>query len=283
MIRTLLVRIQDENLPEALRNRELWTTLEGENPSGSIKDRMVLPELLQTLKSRTIKAGDCISEISSGSTALSLAHFCQHLNLKCHLFVPDSLPAHLKEKLISLKATLTLCNPATAYQEYEIFLQQNKGFAFQQMQRVGLRKHYKVWALEHLHENMRSSVDAVVGAVGTGHSLLGITEALQPRYGAVSAEPVEDEKTDGVRNTKTTRFGEKDPCSLNLINKRYEIPQSQFFTQPQIMTNVGLISISDSFRLTLAAAQKFCEENSSAKRLFLVSSHAHRIKTDSHK
>ncbi|AGH94552.1 pyridoxal-phosphate dependent enzyme [Pseudobdellovibrio exovorus] len=276
MIRTLLVRIQDERLSESLKSRQLWTTLEGENPSGSIKDRMVLPELLQALKSGSLRVGDCVSEISAGSTALSLAHYCQHLNLKCHLFVPNSIAEPLKEKLTSLKATLTLCDPQTAYQEYEDFLKANKLFAFQQMQRASLRSHYKTWAQEHLLHKIQPTLDAVIGAVGTGHSLLGISEALQPHEGAISAEPISSEKTDGVRNIKETRFGANDPCPLNFINKRYEISQTDFFPHHQIMTNVGLITISDSFRMTLAAAQKFSEEVPSAKRLFLVNSHGRR-------
>lgn len=276
MIRTLLVRLQDDRLSEALQTKQLWTTLEGENPSGSIKDRMVLPELLQALKAGTLHAGDHVSEISAGSTALSLAHYCQHLNLKCHLFVPNSISDALKEKLTSLKASLTLCDPQTAYQEYEDFLKLNKFFAFQQMQRTSLRFHYRTWAQEHLHHKMQPTIDAVIGAVGTGHSLLGISEALQPHEGAISAEPITNEKTDGVRNIKETRFGANDPCPLNFINRRYEIPQTDFFPYSEIMTNVGLISVSDSFRLTLAAAQKFSEENSSAKRLFLVNSHGRR-------
>ena len=80
MIQTNLVQLIDRRI-RLSRDVQLWTSLEGENPGGSIKDRMVLPELLQ-LKTKGINN---ISEISAGSTALSLAFYSQKFGLKCEL------------------------------------------------------------------------------------------------------------------------------------------------------------------------------------------------------
>src|ERR1051326_7261280 len=70
----------------------LFTTLEGDNPSGSMKDRMVRGELDELIAAGKLKPGDRVSEVSAGSTARSLAYHCHELGLVCDLFVPDIIP-----------------------------------------------------------------------------------------------------------------------------------------------------------------------------------------------
>ncbi len=267
MIPTTVVQLIDKqiNLPQ---DHQLWTTLEGENPGGSIKDRMVLPELLQLKKSGI----DNISEISAGSTALSIAFYAQKYDLKCQLFVPFDIDEGLKKKLVQNGAYLTECIPSEAYQKYENFCQSSNTWRFNQMQRKDLRLHYQKWAEEQLAPAL-PKLDFVIGAVGTGHSLLGIKIALTPKFGCVVAEPRPGEAVYGIRNLSQQSFGPDDPCELSLIEHRHELEKTQYFSSQIIESNHGTIAISDSFRLTLGVAISFLNKIKTPAKVLIVGSH----------
>src|SRR4051812_41750422 len=101
MIRTQVVRIEDRGVLDGAVAHKLYTTLEGENPGGSVKDRMVLGYLAEKLADHTLRVGDRVSEISAGSTARSLAVHGRKLGLEVVLFVPDYLSAEEIEFLRS--------------------------------------------------------------------------------------------------------------------------------------------------------------------------------------
>ena len=275
MIATTLVQLIDPQigLPSI---HQLWTTLEGENPSGSIKDRMVLPELERLSSNKSNAGPTVISEVSAGSTALSLAYYAQKFGFGCHLFVPDTIDPASRLKLLAFDAVLTECHPATAYSDYEIFCGRNSTYRFDQMVKKELRNHYIAWAETNLTAQLPQPLSCVMGAVGTGHSLLGISMALQPACGSVSAEPLPHEAVQGVRNLSALSFGKNDPCEVDLISRRLEIDSAAYFKNSQLEASCGLIHISDSFRLTLGAAVKYLREESKPAAVFLVGSHCRR-------
>ena len=130
MLGTRLVKIID---PRLQLSQDVFTTLEGENPGGSIKDRMVWGELSELLDGGDLKPGDDIAEISAGSTALSLAYYSQLLGLKCHLFVPQTLESKMLERLSNLQATLHFfADVKSAYEEFDQFIQKSKIRKFNQ-------------------------------------------------------------------------------------------------------------------------------------------------------
>src|SRR5687767_10373902 len=89
MIPIRIVEITEQWL-ELKPGQKVFTSLEGENPGGSIKDRMVHGEIQALMRKGLLKPGDAISEVSAGSTAKSMAHYCPLYGVKCVLFVPSS-------------------------------------------------------------------------------------------------------------------------------------------------------------------------------------------------
>lgn len=256
---------------------EFWTTLEGENPGGSIKDRMVLPELERALKTGELRPGDTVSEISAGSTALSLAYHAARLGLGCRLFIPDGTPAEARQKLTALGAQLTLCNPETAYQRYDEFLLHGGCWPLHQMKNPRLRDHYRRWLRQCREETPHFPRDTglVVGAVGTGHSLLGAADALNVPCWA--AEPRPGEPVMGVRNLTQLNFGPEDPCDLSLLQHRREIGRGDYFPDGDILSDLGPLQVSDSFRLALGAALQAAREMPQLRRIFVIGSHNRRF------
>lgn len=269
-MRTTLVKLTDGRLPFVAAGHEVWTSLEGENPGGSIKDRMVEAELRAAVARGELEPGSLVTEISAGSTARSLAYFAREMGFGCELFVPHSIKEELKASLSSLGARLHLVDPASAYAEYDAYCASRKPWRLDQMQRVGLKDHYTSWAARDLKPRL-GRIDAVIGSVGTGHSLLGIARALDPRSGPVAAEPTEAKAIPGIRNLHLERYP-GDPCSKEDFSSRIEVAREDFCPFPDLQSDLGRIVFSDSFRVALAATATHLR-SLPPNRVFILGSH----------
>ena len=119
-----------------------YTSLEGENPGGSIKDRMVLGELSEQVSTGALRPGGWIAEISSGSTARSLAHYCANLGINCALFVPRTLPLGDLRRLRESGAEVHAIEVEGAYERFRAFCRERKMTAFDQLFDASERRHY---------------------------------------------------------------------------------------------------------------------------------------------
>ena len=269
-MRTTLVKITDGRLPFVAAGHDVWTSLEGENPGGSIKDRMVEAELRAALQRRELERDSVVMEISAGSTARSLAYYAREMGFGCELFVPKSIKEELKGSLTALGAKLHLVDPATAYAEYDAYCTTRSPWRLDQMKRLGLKEHYAAWARKDLRPKLER-LEAVIGSVGTGHSLLGLAQVLDPRSGPVAAEPNEAKAIPGIRNLSLERYP-GDPCSTADFAQRIEIAREDFCPFSDVETDRGRIVFSDSFRVTLAATATYLR-SLPPSRVFILGSH----------
>lgn len=271
-MQTQLVQLTDARLP---RNgpsglRRFWTTLEGHNPGGSIKDRMVVPELENALRAGLLKENGTVSEISAGSTALSLAYHARRLNLGSHFFIPHGSSAETIAKLQAFGSEFTVCDPQSAYAEYEKFLQSTDVWPLQQMANKNLRLHYATWGEKDLKPFI--SPELLIGTVGTGHSLLGLATTFSTAK-CISAEPLPNEPVSGVRNLDHLNFGTKDPCERERIHQRIELARHFYFPENNIESEHGLLEVSDSFRLAVGAACTELANSPHVQEVFILGSH----------
>jgi cysteine synthase len=278
LIPSVAIQITDPLIKALVPGHSLWSSLEGENPGGSIKDRMVFPEISEALAIRDLRRGQTISEISSGSTALSLAFCAQTLGFPCTLFIPYDLDFKKKAQLRNLGATLEERDPKIAYAAYEEYCAQNSTWRLDQIQRPGLKSHYRRWGEREL-KPLLPKIDLLLGTVGTGLSLLGLTAALDPRLGCYSTEPLAPRSVQGIRNLRLESFGDSDPCPLHFVTQRLELSENQFFQRDVIETSEGLVQISHSFQVVLGALNQLSEHISvfQGLNIFLIGSHNRRI------
>jgi cysteine synthase A len=187
------------------------TSLEGLNPGGSIKDHMVAGELADWRSQGLLRPGRILVEASAGSTGRSLAHYARQAGCRCVIFAPATLPqTHLKafeRDLEKQGASLVVAPPDAIFEQLRAFCAKNDALYLDQM-RPERRKHYAPLGARIQQE--LGAIDVLVGAVGTGHSLLGIAEGINPRPRVVSVEPLGAE-IPGIRNVEATRFGAEDP------------------------------------------------------------------------
>jgi cysteine synthase len=250
----------------------LFTTLEGHNPSGSIKDHMVLGELTELLNSGRVKSGDRVSEVSAGSTASSLAHYCREMGLACDLFVPDTLPKQQIADLKALGADVRTGSGAQGYALYEEFCARAQPHRFEQLTDHSLLRHYE--ALGAAIEDEVGPIDTVMGSVGTGHSLLGIAAAISPAPFVASAEPAEANAIPGVRNVELERFGPQDACTPEMFDLRLVLSAGERRDFGPVLTNRGEMWIGLSFALVLSAVERLLALRRT-QRVFLVGAENH--------
>lgn len=269
-----ITEIIDPRLNFGEGNRVL-TTLEGENKGGSIKDHMVQGELIDLLNQKLIKKGDFISEVSSGSTAFSLAYYCSQYDLKCILFMPNTLPWKLLVELQKLGAEVRTEEPTSIYSVYESFSEAHpKIHRFNQLFDSTKSRHYYKLGTQIL--NHIGPIDAIIGGVGTSHSLFGTAEGLgNPK--TISAEPAAFFRVNGIRNIETERYGEMDPCLKSHLDQRIIIPESLLHAEQTVLTSDGLIEISRSFQLVLAATEVYLKDHKNLQ-VFSLGASLKRIK-----
>lgn len=255
MIKSRFVEIIDTDYLKGIPlGHRIFTSLEGENPGGSIKDHMVKSQLELWLKEKIISPGDWTSELSSGSTALSLAYYAKALKLNCAIFLPKTTPLQTRQALIKLNVKTQLLDMATAYADYNAEAKTRGYFQFNQLFDANKKVHYH--KLGEQFKNFHPPVNVVIGATGTGHSLLGIADGISKgcskRPWLVSAEPGGSIKIQGCRNLELERYGEQDPLTAAHINQRLILSDlNELWPFQIVQTDQGPLQINLSFQLVL--------------------------------
>ena len=176
------LRIQVGNTPiKCFRIDEvdLCIKLEYTNPSGSHKDRIVLGMLENLVDSVEVKERGCISEVSSGNTALAVAWTAKYLGLKARIYTTPAAPETKKKLIRSLGADLIEA-PKDADRETLVSEAIEKGCVplRQDDNEYNVLTHYSTTAEEILRQ-MNGELDAFFMGIGTGGTIIGVGSRLK--------------------------------------------------------------------------------------------------------
>jgi threonine synthase len=87
-------------LEKRLGIRRLHLKLEGENPSGTHKDRAALIHALDARK----KGANAITAVSCGNYGAALAYVAEKLNMDCHVYIPKDFAAPRRAEIEAMGA-----------------------------------------------------------------------------------------------------------------------------------------------------------------------------------
>ena len=269
---------------------ELFLKLESANPGGSIKDRIGLSMIEGAEKAGRIKPGAILVEGTAGNTGLGLALVAQAKGYRLILVVPDKMS---REKIFNLKAmgaevVLTRSDVAKGHPEYyqdmaERIARETPGAYF--INQFGNpdnpRAHIESTGPEIL-EQMDGRVDAVVLGCGSSGTLTGLSQYFaktSPHTEIVLADPVgsilAQYINEGTLSTKSSSWlvegiGEDflPPISdFSRVKKAYAISDKEsFLAARELLAKEGVLGGSSTGTL-LAAALKYCREQTSPKRV----------------
>ncbi|MGH2627202.1 MAG: PLP-dependent cysteine synthase family protein, partial [Anaerolineales bacterium] len=173
----------------------LFAKLEGQNPTGSIKDRIVHRILTVARESGALAPGQRIIEASTGNTGVSLAMFGKLMGHPVEVYVPESVYPEIEELLAAYGARIRRvprrAGIKTAVEVARLMAEEQGAFLLDQFfSEENVRAHYEGTAEEILRDVPR--VDVLVAGIGTGGTITGAGRRLKeanPRCHVLGVEP----------------------------------------------------------------------------------------------
>ena len=178
-------------------SERIFAKFEGQNPSGSIKDRMASYIINNAEENNLIKKGDTIIEATSGNSGIAFAFLSAERGYKCIIIMPANMSEERKQMLRLYGAELIEVpdgkfDDAIALRNK--MAEENGYFNPNQFHNpLNIEAHEKGTAVEILYQHTER-IAAFVDGTGTGGTLMGTTRVLKMYHSfmkVVAVEPAE--------------------------------------------------------------------------------------------
>ena len=185
---------------------QLFAKLEGQNPTGSVKDRIVRRMVEKAADRGDLKAGSTIVEASSGNTAIALAMIGKQRGYQIHVVIPHDVAPSIADILALYDTDVTWC-PSDGGMKAAIDLARNMaeagGFYYldQFDDQENIATHYETTGKEIVEALPK--VDVFVAGIGTGGTIMGVGRRLRefnPSARLIGVTPQIGERLQGLRD-----------------------------------------------------------------------------------
>ena len=183
--------------------RAIYAKLEGQNPTGSVKDRVAL----KMVEEADLQPGQELLEPTSGNTGISLALVAKLKGLKLTCVMPSNATPE-RRALLELYGATIIESPGELGSNGAVRMAQEIAdgddryvMLFQYGNEANPRAHYEGTGAEIARDLPR--VDAFVAGLGTGGTLMGTGRRLReafPDVQIVAAEPLPGDPVMGLRS-----------------------------------------------------------------------------------
>jgi cysteine synthase len=184
----------------------LWAKLEGQNPTGSLKDRIALAMVEDAEREGKLGPGKVILEPTSGNTGISLAMVALRKGYRLTVVMPENASEE-RVRLLELYGAEVVFTPAEkgtngAIEVARRMAADDKYFMpFQYGNPANVRAHYEGTGAEIVRD--LPEVTHFVAGLGTGGTLTGVGRRLKehnPEVKVIAAEPELGELVYGLRS-----------------------------------------------------------------------------------
>ena len=184
----------------------LWVKLEGQNPTGSVKDRVALALIEDGEASGELTEDKVILEPTSGNTGIGLAMVATLRGYRFTAVMPDNASSERVSLLRAYGADIIFSEGAkgtngSVAMAQELAQDEKYYMPFQYGNPANVRAHYEGTGQEILDD--LPGVRAFVAGLGTGGTLTGVGRRLKehdPTIKIVAAEPELGELVYGLRS-----------------------------------------------------------------------------------
>ncbi|HEY6584213.1 MAG TPA: cysteine synthase family protein, partial [Gaiellaceae bacterium] len=190
--------------PDGVR---IYAKLEGQNPTGSIKDRVALKMIETAEASGELEPGRELLEPTSGNTGISLAMVARVKGYPLTCVVPENVTEE-RLRLLRLYGAEIVPSPGAegsngaVRKALEVAEREPKYFMpFQYANEANPQAHYEGTGAELVAELDR--IDVAVAGLGTGGTLMGVARRLRESFPDVvvaAAEPLPGDPVMGLRS-----------------------------------------------------------------------------------
>ena len=182
--------------------------LEGQNPGGSVKDRIALAMVEQAEKEGLLGPGSTLIEPSSGNTGIGLALVCRIKGYRLKIVMPENVSIERRQLLEVWGVDEIISSPGSEGSNGAVRLARRLAedhpdwaFLYQYANSANPRAHYEGTGPEIWRDC--PEVTHFVAGLGTSGTLLGVGRYLKERNPGLSVwavEPPAGEMVDGLRN-----------------------------------------------------------------------------------
>ena len=197
---TSLVRLRRVVPPQGA---SIYVKLEGENPTGSLKDRMAHAVISRAEQDGRLGPGDTVVEYTGGSTGASLAWVCAAKGYPIKIVSSDAFSREKLDQMAAFGAELTLVPSEGGLTTKQLILDMIEAarklsraphtcWTDQLHNRDAIAGYHGLG--EEIWRQTEGRVDAFVHSVGTAASLRGVATVLkrhQPAVRIAAVEPAE--------------------------------------------------------------------------------------------
>jgi len=188
-------------------NVRIIAKLEGQNPFGSVKDRIAKNMIEEAEKDGRLRPGQTIIEPSSGNTGIALAAIAQLKGYPIKILMPSSVSIERRQMLEVFGAELIITpgeeGSNGAVRRAQVLAEEHPEwcFLYQYGNDANPRAHYEGTGPEILRDC--PEITHFVAGLGTSGTLMGTGRYLKerkPEVKIIAVEPPLGERVEGLRN-----------------------------------------------------------------------------------
>jgi cysteine synthase B len=257
----------------------LWAKLEGDNPTGSVKDRPALAMVAAAEKEGRLGPGSTVLEPTSGNTGISLAMVCRLRGYRLICVMPENTSVERRQMLEMFGAEIVF-SPAAGGSNQAVAVAKEMAAAhpdfvmlYQYGNPANAQAHYDTTGPEILAD--LPSITHFVAGLGTSGTLMGTGRFLRERVPGikiVAAEPRYGDLVYGLRNVDEGFVPELyDPA---VLTTRYSVDSREALRRTrQLIEEEGIfagISTGAILHAALGVAAKAVTAGERADIVFIV-------------
>ena len=182
---------------------KIFGKLEGDNPGGSVKDRVAKSMIQGALERGEIKSGTKLIEATSGNTGIALAMIARLYGIEIELAMPVN---STKERILTMEAfgaKVTLTETIESARDYAIEkASQGEYILLNQFENPdNYLAHYRTTGPE-IFRDTQGKITHFVSSMGTTGTIMGTSMYLKEQNAAiqiVGCQPTEGSKIPGIR------------------------------------------------------------------------------------
>lgn len=185
----------------------IWAKLEGQNPTGSVKDRIAKTLIESAVKAGTLTKDKVLLEPTSGNTGISLAFLAARKGYRLVCVIPETASIERRQLIEALGGEIHLSpgekgsNGAIGVAKEMVAADDKYLMLDQYSNEANPRAHYETTGPEILRD--LPEITHFVAGLGTGGTLTGVGRFLRenaPHVQIIAAEPEQGDLVYGLRS-----------------------------------------------------------------------------------
>ncbi|MCH7552773.1 MAG: cysteine synthase family protein [Chloroflexi bacterium] len=240
-----------------------FAKLEGQNPTGSVKDRIAKALVEEGEAQGLLNPGDTIVEASSGNTAIALAFIARQRGYRARVVLPRGVAPSIPDLLAIYDVEITWCRHEggmrRAIDAAEEIAQAEGLYLLGQFKReANVEAHYLTTGREIASALPR--IDAFVAGIGTGGTIMGVGRRLKETHPGVRIIGVEPKLGEQLQGLRSIEEGFVPPLlDLDMLDGRYLVDTASSFRRVKEVVAMEGILAGASSGATLHAALRVAE------------------------